>query len=250
MEDIMKTKSGKSRVFKNGLEIRWLGHSAFRIKTPGDKIIYVDPWLDNPVAPPDAKLTNRADLIVLTHGHFDHFGNTLELASQLNSRVVCNFEISVFLKSKGLPDDRVIGMNTSGSITLDGITFTMVHAIHSSGISDGDKIVDGGTAAGFVIKLEDGYTIYHTGDTALFTDMKTIARLYKPQVIMMCIGGFYTMSPLEAAEAIKLMKPRMVIPMHYGSFPALSGSPEALKKLLPKSVKTKIMALKPGEILG
>ncbi len=246
----MKAQSKTTRVFKNGLEIRWLGHSAFRIKTPADKIIYIDPWLDNPLAPPDAKPVERADLIVLTHGHFDHVWNALELASQLNSRVVCNFEISVFLKSKGLSDDRVIGMNTSGSITLDGITFTMVHAQHSSGISDGDKIVDGGTAAGFIMKLEDGYTIYNTGDTGFFTDMKTIARLYKPQLVMMCIGGFYTMSPLEAAEAIKLMKPKMVIPMHYGTFPALSGSPEALKKQLPKSVKTKIMALKPGEILG
>ncbi len=246
----METRSGKTHVFKNGLEIRWLGHAAFRIKTPGGKIVYIDPWLDNPVAPPDAKLTERADIIVLTHGHFDHMGSTLEMASTLNSKVISNFEISVYLKGKGLPDDNAIGMNTSGSFEIYGLTFTMVQAIHSSGISDGEKIVDGGTAAGFVIKLEDGYTIYHTGDTGLFTDMKTIARLYKPQVIMMCIGGFYTMSPREAAEAVKLMKPKMVIPMHYGTFPALSGSPEALKKLLPKSVKTKIVALKPGEVLG
>ncbi len=246
----MKTQSQHTKNLKNGLEISWLGHAAFRVKTPGGKVIYVDPWLENPVAPPDAKQTDRADIIVLTHGHFDHVGNTLELAARLNSKVISNFEISVFLKSKGLPDDSVVGMNTSGSFEIDGITFTMVPAIHGSGISDGDRIVDGGTAAGFVIKLEDGYVIYHTGDTGLFTDMKLIARLYKPQLVMMCIGGFYTMSPVEAAEAIKLMKPKMVIPMHYGTFPALSGSPEALKKLLPKSVKTKIVALKPGETLG
>ncbi len=246
----MKTKPGKTRIFKNGLEIRWLGHAAFRVKTPGGKIVYIDPWLENPVAPADAKLTDKADLILLTHGHFDHVGNTLELASQFNSKVISNFEISVYLKSKGLPDDNVIGMNASGSFEIFGMTLTMVPAIHSSGISDGEKMVEGGTAAGFIIKLEDGYTLYNTGDTGLFTDMKTIARLYKPEVVMMCIGGFYTMSPREAAEAVKLMKPKMVIPMHYGTFPALSGSPEALKKLLPKSVKTKIMALKPGEVLG
>lgn len=246
----MKSTSKNTRVFKNGLEIRWLGHAAFRIKTPGGKILYVDPWLDNPVAPPDAKEANRADLIILTHGHFDHVGNTLELATRTNAKVVSNFEISLFLKSKGLPDDKVIGMNTSGSFEIDGITLTMVNAIHSSGITDGEKIVDGGTAGGFIIKLEDGYTLYHTGDTGFFSDMKLIAQLYKPQLTMMCIGGFYTMSPAEAAEAIKLMKPKMVIPMHYGTFPALSGNPETLRKLLPKSVGTKIMALKPGDVLS
>ncbi len=246
----METTSNTKRVFRNGLEIRWLGHAAFRIKTPGNKIVYIDPWLENPAAPADAKSAEAADIIILTHGHFDHVGNTLELASRTSARVVSNFEISVFLKSKGLPDDKVIGINTSGSIEVDGITLTMVHAVHSSGISDGEKIVDGGTAAGFIIRLEDGYTLYHTGDTGLFSDMKLIARLYKPQVVMMCIGGFYTMSPVEAAEAIKLMKPKMVIPMHFGTFPALSGSPDELKKLVPKSAATKIMALKPGEVLA
>ncbi len=245
----MEVNSRNTNVFDNGLEIRWLGHAAFRIKTPGGKIVYVDPWLENPVAPPDAKEADKADLILLTHGHFDHFGNTLELATRTNAKVVTNFEISVFLKGKGLPDDKLVGMNTSGSFEIDGIKLTMVPAVHGSGITDGEKIVDGGVAAGFIMKLEDGYTVYHTGDTGLFSDMKLIAQLYKPKVVMMCIGGFYTMSPVEAAEAVKLLKPDIVIPMHYGTFPALSGTPEALEKLLPKTVKTRVMGIKPGEIL-
>lgn len=246
----METKSKSRRVFKNGLEIRWLGHAAFRIKSPGGKIIFVDPWLENPVAPPDAKEADRADVIILTHGHFDHMGNTLELAARTNAKVISNFEISVYLKGKGLPDDKVIGISTSGSFEVEGITFTLVPAIHGSGITEGEKIVDGGVAGGFVMKFEDGYTVYHTGDTGLFSDMKLIAQLYKPKVVMMCIGGFYTMSPVEAAQAVKLLKPQIVIPMHYGTFPALSGTPEALAKLLPKSVKTKIMGIKPGEVLA
>ncbi len=243
-------ETGKRKAFKNGLEIRWLGHAAFKIKTPGGKVIFIDPWLENPSAPQDAKQVERADLIILTHGHFDHVGNTLELATMTKASVVSNFEISIFLKSKGLPDDKAIGMNHSGSIQIEGIVLTMVQAIHSSGISDGDRIIEGGVAAGFIIRLEDGYTLYHTGDTGLFGDMKVIAKLYRPQVVMMCIGGFYTMSPVEAAEAVKLLRPKMVIPMHFGTFPALSGTPEALRKLIPKSVKTNVMALKPGEVLG
>lgn len=242
-------KSNSTKMFKNGLKIQWLGHSAFRIISPKGKILYIDPWLDNPNAPPGAKPVDKADIIVLTHGHYDHFGNTLEIASTTNAKVVANFEISRYLISKAIPESNVIGMNKSGSIEIDGIRLTMVHAEHSSGITDGDRVVDGGDASGFIIRFEDGYTIYHTGDTGLFSDMRIIARLYKPQVVMMCIGGFYTMSPVEAAEAVKFMKPRIVIPMHYGTYPILSGTPEALKKLIPKSIKTKIVGLKPGEVL-
>ncbi|MCL4511006.1 MAG: metal-dependent hydrolase [Bacteroidetes bacterium] len=245
----MKTNGTKTRKFKNGLQIQWLGHAAFKIVSPGGKVIFIDPWLDNPNAPPNAKPVDRADIIILTHGHFDHIGNTVEIALKTNAKVVSNFEISLFLKGKGLQESNLIGMNKSGTVEIDGIKMTMVNAEHSSGITDGDRVVDGGSPAGFIMKFEDGYTIYNTGDTGLFGDMKIIAQLYKPQVVMMCIGGHFTMSPVEAAEAVKLMKPKFVIPMHFGTFPLLSGTPEMLKKLIPKSIKTKVEALKPGEVI-
>ncbi len=243
------TATSSTTLFKNGLKLQWLGHAAFKLTSPGGKVIYIDPWLDNPSAPVDAKRVDKADIIVLTHGHFDHVGNTVDIAKETNAKVVTNFEISLYLKSKGVPEANLIGINTSGSIEVEGIRMTMVYADHSSGITDGDRVIDGGIASGFIIRLEDGYTIYHTGDTGLFSDMKLIAKLYKPRAVLMCIGGFYTMSPLEAAEAVKLLKPEIVIPMHYGTFPALSGTPEELRKLLPSTVKTKVEAPKPGEVL-
>ncbi len=244
-----KTKANARTMFKDGLKLQWLGHAAFKIISPGGKVIYIDPWLDNPSAPQGARNVERADIVILTHGHFDHVGNTVDIARSTNAKVVTNFEISLYLKSKGVPEENLIGINTSGSIEVDGIRLTMVYADHSSGITDGDRVVDGGVASGFVIRLENGYTLYHTGDTGLFSDMKLIAKLYKPRTVMMCIGGFYTMSPLEAAEAVKLLKPDYVVPMHYGTFPILNGTPDSLSKLLRGSVKTKVAAPKPGEIL-
>ncbi len=246
----MSINTSPGETLKNGLRIQWLGHAAFKINSPNGKVIYIDPWLDNPKAPTDAKPVTRADIVVLTHGHFDHVGNAIEIATATNAKVISNFEISLYLKSKGVPEANLVGINESGSISVEDITFTMVHAEHSSGITDGDRVVDGGTAAGVVMKFNNGYTIYHTGDTGLFSDMKLIARLYKPQLAMMCIGGFYTMSPREAAEAVKLVKPKHVIPMHYGTFPALAGTSEELERLIPKSVNTRVVALKPGEIFS
>ena len=245
----MSTRSTNRSVLKNGLKIQWLGHSGFRIVSPRGKILYIDPWLEHPRTPVGAKPVTAADIVVVTHGHFDHLGNTIEIASRTNATVVTNFEISLFLKSKGISESHLHGINKSGSVSIDGIDMTMVHAEHSSGITDGDRVIEGGSAAGFIIKFENGYTVYHTGDTGLFGDMKTIARIYKPQLLMVCIGGYYTMDPLEASEAVRLVKPKVVIPMHYGTYPILSGTPDDLKKRIGRSVNTRIVALEPGEVL-
>jgi L-ascorbate metabolism protein UlaG (beta-lactamase superfamily) len=229
---------------QGGAQITWLGHAAFRIRSPRGKVIYVDPWLDNPKCPEGEKSVEQADVVLVTHGHFDHLGNAVDIAKKTSAKVVCNFEISVWLGSQGL--ESAVGMNKGGTVDLDGIRVTMVHAEHSSGISDGDRIVDGGTAGGFVVELEDGLKLYHAGDTTVFGDMRLIGELYGPELALLPIGGFYTMGPREAATAVRLLGVKRVIPMHYGTFPVLAGTPEELRELL-RGHQAEIVVLQPGE---
>ncbi len=236
----------KQQRFK-GVEITWLGHAAFQLKSPNGKIILIDPWLDNPKAPETAKDITKADIILLTHGHFDHVGSAPELAKKTGAKVVCIFEVSRYIAKQGVSEEQIIGMNYSGTVNVDGIKITMVPAVHSSGISDGDNIVEGGNPAGFVVEFENSFKVYHTGDTGLFGDMKLIGKLYAPDLMLVCIGGHFTMGPREAAEAIKLVQPKYIIPMHYGTFPILAGTPDELKKYLPAKFKNAVIELKPGE---
>ncbi len=225
--------------------VTWLGHASFHIVSPTGKVVLIDPWLDNPKCPPDRKSFDRVDLILVTHGHFDHLGNTVDLARQHAARVVVIYEISVWLESKGIRN--VTGMNKGGTVDVDGIRVTMVPADHSSGIQDGDQIVYGGDPVGFVVQFENGVRIYHAGDTNVFGDMALIGKLYRPDVALLPIGGLFTMSPPEAAEAIRLLGVRKVIPMHYGTFPILTGSPEALRAATRDIPDLEIIAIQPGE---
>ncbi|MGB9591436.1 MAG: metal-dependent hydrolase [Candidatus Kryptoniota bacterium] len=232
-------------------KIQWFGHSAFRIIAPNDQSILIDPWLDNPLAPKGIKEAISADVILLTHGHFDHIGNTVEIAWHSEAKVISNFEISLYLKNKGLKEENLIGMNKSGTFELNGIAYTMVNAEHSSAITDGEKVINGGSPGGFVIKFTNGSgpTIYHSGDTGVFGDMKLIGELYSPEVALLCIGGHFTMGPREAAKAVELLRPKKIIPMHYGTFPILKGSPEELKKLIPDNFPVSVVQMKPGDIV-
>ncbi|MBI4810853.1 MAG: metal-dependent hydrolase, partial [Ignavibacteriales bacterium] len=221
----MKSKSSNIR-------LTWFGHSAFLLESPKGKRILIDPWLENPKAPQEAKDISNVDLILITHGHGDHIGNTIEIAKRTHAKVFAIYEIYVHLTSQGVGTAN--GMNKGGTVDVEGIKITMVDAKHSSGVDFESKVIAGGEAAGYVVEFENVFKVYHAGDTALFGDMKIIGDLYKPHIVMLPIGGFYTMGPKEAAYACKLLKPKCIIGMHYGTFTVLTGTPAELKKLLPK----------------
>ncbi|MGA3294093.1 MAG: metal-dependent hydrolase [Candidatus Acidiferrales bacterium] len=232
-----------------GNTFTWLGHAAFRITTPSGKVVVVDPWVQsNPACPEPLKKFHRLDTILITHGHFDHIADAVALAKEFEPQVVAIYEICAWLESKGVT--QTSAMNKGGTQKVGEIEVTMVNALHSCGIQDGDKIIYGGEACGYIIRLPGGLTVYHAGDTAVFGDMKLIAELYAPEVAMLPIGDHFTMGPREAAHAIRLLGVRHVIPMHFGTFPVLTGNPEALRKLTQDIPGLEIHALKPGESVG
>lgn len=225
------------------MNIIWLGHSTFLLNLADGRNVLIDPWLEgNPKAPPGYALP-KIDAMLLSHGHGDHTGDAIAIAKEHGCPVVCNFEISLWLGSKGVETARP--MNKGGSQTVAGLEVTMTHAFHSSSMQDGDRVVYGGEAAGFIIQLPDGRRIYFAGDTSVFGDMRLIARLYEPELAFLPIGDLYTMGPKEAAIAVEFLGVKRVIPMHYGTFPPLAGTPEALRELVGGDVE--VIELKPGE---
>jgi L-ascorbate metabolism protein UlaG (beta-lactamase superfamily) len=232
-----------------GNQITWLGHSAFRVTTPAGNVVLIDPWLEgNPLCPTALKKPSRVDVILLTHGHDDHLGDTVALGKQHKPRIICIYETYVWLESKGVKN--VTGMGKGGTVQAGDIEVTLTHAIHSNSIQDGDRVLYGGEPGGFIVRLPGGMTVYHAGDTAVFGDMKLIGELYSPDLACLPIGDLYTMGPREAAHAIRLLGVRHVIPMHYGTSPALTGQPEALREMTKDITDLEIYALKPGESLG
>lgn len=233
-----------------GFSLTWLGHNTFTLATRSGSIVLLDPWVEgNPACPRDRKTFDKIDVMTISHGHGDHMADAVTLGKKFNPTVVCNYEIHLYLQRKGLTGTSP--MNKGGSQEVAGVRFTMTHAVHSSGIEDGGQVIYGGEPCGFVLTLEDGTRIYHAGDTGVFSDMALIGELYAPDVALLPIGDLFTMSPREAAVAARMLKPKFIVPSHYGTFPPLTGTPEMLVEELKKQgVRSEVVALKPGETLA
>ena len=212
------------------VEITWLGHGTFQLRLDSGEVFVMDPWVEgNPVYPSNHKF-ERVDAILVSHGHFDHIHDAVPLAKRFKPKVVAIYETCVWLTSKGV--ENCSGMNKGGTQDVGPVKVTMTHAVHSCGISDGDQIIYGGEAAGYILTLADNRVIYFSGDTNVFSDMQLIEKLYRPDLAFLSIGDFYTMGPREAALACRMLNARKVIPMHYGTFPQLTGQPALLAELL------------------
>ncbi len=221
----------------------WLGHSTFKLATPGGKVVIIDPWVDgNPACPEHLKKIDQLDIMLLTHGHFDHIGDAVALAKKHSPKVVGIFELCHWMESKGVKN--CMPMNKGGSQQVDELRVTMVHADHSCGILDDGEILYGGEAVGYVVEI-GGRRFYHAGDTNVFGDMKIIHELYAPELAMLPIGDLFTMSPLEAAYACTLLRPKKVIGMHFGTFPPLTGRPNQLAEKVA-GAGIEVIELKPG----
>jgi L-ascorbate metabolism protein UlaG (beta-lactamase superfamily) len=230
----------------NGIKLTWLGHATFRIETPGGKTIFIDPWvMGNPMCPEKEKSVKKVDIMLCTHGHGDHIGDAVEIAKKHDPKVVGIPELCGWLKKKGVK--QTAEMNKGGTQIVGDIKVTMVHADHSCGIQDGDELIYGGEACGYVVEFANGAKIYHAGDTNVFGDMQIIRELYQPEIVMIPIGDHYTMGPREAAYACTLLKAKTVIPMHFGTFPVLTGMPSELQKLVPE---VEVREMKPGETIS
>ena len=227
-----------------GTRITWLGHATVLVETPKGTNILIDPFMEhNPKYPKDFVLPSKIHYILLTHGHMDHIADAAPVAKKHDSTVVGIYELTNYLAGKGV--SQTIGMNLGGTVQLEDVAATMVEAKHSATAEDENGVHNVGVAAGFVLTIDGGLVLYNAGDTAVFGDMSLIRELYQPKIAMLPIGGHFTMGPKEAAMAAKLLKPETILPLHFGTFPPLTGTPEELAALVEPGVK--VVSWKPGE---
>jgi L-ascorbate metabolism protein UlaG (beta-lactamase superfamily) len=224
-------------------KITWLGHATFELEFETGEVLILDPWIEGNPSYPKGYKVDRVDAIALSHGHFDHVGGVLPLSKEFAPKIVGIFEVASFFEKKGAKN--TIGMNKGGTVDLGFVKLTMTHALHSSVLQDGDQLVYGGEAASYILTFKDGRKAFFAGDTTVFSDMALYADLYKPELAFLPIGDHFTMGPHEAAYAAKLLKVKTVIPMHYRTFPALTGTPQHLEHHL-QGEGVKVWALEPG----
>lgn len=228
----------------DGTRITWLGHATVLIRSTKGTNILIDPFIaGNPKYPKDFVLPEKIHYILLTHGHGDHISDVVPTAQKHDATVVAIYELAAYVASKGVT--KTIGMNLGGTVQLEDFAATMVEAKHSAGAQDEDGTHYVGVAAGYILSAPQSPVLYHAGDTTVFGDMKLIGELYRPEVAMLPIGGHYTMGPREAAKAVSLLASRKVLPLHFGTFPPLTGTPEQLAALVDAGVE--VVRWKPGE---
>jgi len=245
--------------------IHWYGQAAFRIETPSGGVILIDPWLKVPTNPEKDSIDKlgRVDYILVTHGHWDHVGDAIEIAKKTGATLVASYGLQYNLKSVlGYPEKQATlatGGNVGGTIDLPkaGVKVTLVNAVHGSELvppmvqpsgPGQPAAIASGNPVGYVVQINGGPTIYHTGDTDVFTDMKLIAEFFKVDVMLACIGGHFVMDPVRAAQAVEWVQPGQVIPMHFGTVPLLAGTPAQFKAALDKrGLGSRMVEMKPGE---
>ena len=236
-----------------GTRITYLGHATFRLTTPGDERILIDPFLtNNPTTPDDMKEPGALDTILITHGHFDHFDDAVNFAQETGAQTVANFEIFSYLQGKGV--ENAAPIQKGGTARIGGVKVTATHAFHSSSIAEEDgTIIYGGEPMGYVMEFESGFKVYHAGDTALFGDMQLIGELYSPDLALLPIGDRLVMGPYEAAHAARLLGVEHVVPIHYSTdvLPLFTGTPDDLKKQLSDiAPNVEVHVMEPGDDLA
>ncbi len=246
-----------------GFRFTWYGHATVHVESETGTSILFDPWFGNPRSPATVERIERCDVLLVTHGHHDHLGalpgqirdaDALTIARRTRPAWPAIHELALWLETFDDLGAEIVAMNKGGSVDVRGLRVSMVHADHSAGDFDAASGVPVylGEPAGFVVELENGRRLYHAGDTALFGDMRLIGELYHPEVAFLPIGGHFTMDPVAAARAVELLGVSTVVPIHYGTFPILAGTPDELRRELADLDlgDVTVLAPEPGATVG